>query len=543
MKKNLVTRTETTGSIAGSIWRSVRTLLVVGLFCTMVLGVVSVYQASGTSVSAESVEPRFGGVFRAAMTANPLTLDPYAGTQIATREIGLHIFESLVTYGYNSEIIPQLAEKWDVSEDGKTYTFYLRKGVLFHNGKEMKAEDVKASIERFKELAARRADIDALERVEIVSDYVVKLHLSAINGAFLAALANPICQLAIMPKEVVENAELNKVDIIGTGPYEFVEWIPDRHVRVKRFEGYKPWGGPANGLGGERIAYLDEIYFVPVPEPSARVAGLETGEYDFADALPAMAVPRLSGLPDVQLTQLKPYTYVVVYINHSRIFKDLKMRQALQAAINQEDIMLVASDGAGRLDPGLYFVEQIWHSDAGKELYDPRDPEKAKALLKEAGYNGEEIIMITNTDYDYMYKSALVLYQQLKKAGMNIKLEVYDWPGATTLRKDMSKWDLLFSSQSTRFDPSANDMYFLPSTTIMAYNNPKAVELIEKARSSLDFEERYQAYSDLQRLVYEDVAMLRLFDLNLNEGYQDYVKGYVPWVIPHFWNIWLDKSN
>lgn len=142
-----------------------------------------------------------------------------------------------------------------------------------------------------------------------------------------------------------------------------------------------------------------------------------------------------------------------------------------------------------------------------------------------------------------MYKSALVLYQQLKKAGMNIKLEVYDWPGATTLRKDMSKWDLLFSSQSTRFDPSANDMYFLPSTTIMAYNNPKAVELIEKARSSLDFEERYQAYSDLQRLVYEDVAMLRLFDLNLNEGYQDYVKGYVPWVIPHFWNVWLDKSN
>ena len=77
----------------------------------------------------------------------------------------------------------------------------------------------------------------------------------------------------------------------------------------------------------------------------------------------------------------------------------------------------------------------------------------------------------------------------------------------------------------------------------MAYDNPKAVELIEKGRASLDFSERYAAYSDLQKLVYEDVAILRLFDLNLNEGYQDYVKGYVPWVIPHFWNVWFDKSN
>jgi peptide/nickel transport system substrate-binding protein len=543
VKRNVTTLTKLTKLVTGRATRLVRAFLAVGLLCMMVLGIVSASQVSWTSASAQGPEPRFGGVFRAAMTANPLTLDPYAGTQIATREIGLHVFESLVTYGHDSEIIPQLAEKWDVSKDGRTYTFYLRKDVLFHNGKEMKAEDVKASIDRFKKLAARRAELDALEKVEVIGDYVINFHLSRQDGAFLAALANPICQLAIMPKETVEDQELNKIDIIGTGPYQFVEWIPDRHVRVRRFDGYKPWGGPASGLGGERIAYLDEILFVPVPEPGARVAGLETCEYDFADALPGTAIPRLSKLPTIQLTQLKPYTYVVVYINHSLIFKDLKMRQALQAALNQEEIMLVASDGAGRLDPGMYFREQRWHSDAGKELYDQRNPEKAKALLKEAGYKGEPIVMITNTDYDYMYKAALVVYQQLKKAGMNIKLEVYDWPGATTLRKDMSKWDLLFSSQSTRFDPTANDFYFLPSTTIMAYDNPKAVELIEKGRASLDFSERYAAYSDLQKLVYEDVAILRLFDLNLNEGYQDYVKGYVPWVIPHFWNVWFDKSN
>lgn len=508
------------------------------VLCVLLIGVLM----SATPKSAAAAEPKFGGVLRAAMTANVPTLDPHAITAVSTREVALHIFESLVTFDENFRIIPQLAAKWDISKDGKAYTFYLRKGVLFHNGKEMKAEDVLASVERFRKYAPRRAELSAVAGIDIVDDYTIRFRLSQPTGAFLAVLGNPSCQLAIFPKEVVENKELNKVDIVGTGPYRFVEWIPDRHVRIKRFEKYVPWGGPASGLGGGRVAYLDEILFVPVPEPGARVAGLETGEYDFADSIPPTSLPTLTKRSGLKMVQLKPYTYPVTYINHARQFKNVKMRQALQAALNHEEIMLVVAEGAGRLDPGHYFREQIWYSDAGKELYNQNDAKKAKALLQEAGYKGEQIILVTNSDYDYMYKSALVILQQLKKAGMNIKLEVYDYPGAVAAR-NTGNWDLYISSRSTRFDPTANDWEYTASATFFGYNNPKAEQLMKKAGAVVDFDERYQTYVELQKLLYDDVCFIKLFDLHVNQGYQQYVQDYVPWVLPHFWNVWLDKPG
>jgi ABC-type transport system substrate-binding protein len=224
-----------------------------------------------------------------------------------------------------------------------------------------------------------------------------------------------------------------------------------------------------------RTAYLDEIRFIPVPEPGARVAGLQTGEYDFADFLPAPAIPGLSKDKNLKVVPLAPYNYPTLYFNHGGKFKELKLRQAVQAALNMAEILQVASDGNGRLDPGFFFKEQIWHSNAGAELYNQNDPAKAKQLLKDAGYNNEPFVMITNTDYDYMYKAALVVLQQLKKAGMNIKLEVYDWPGSLAVRKDLTKWDLFFSGHSTFYDPSGMNYYFLPTSTFFAYSSRNAL--------------------------------------------------------------------
>lgn len=485
--------------------------------------------------------PRVGGTLRVALPASPPTLDPHATTHTAVREIGMHLFENLLTFDANFKLVPQLAEKWEVSPDQKVYTFYLRKGVKFHNGKEMTAEDVKASVERFKQVGARRNEIDDLAKVEIVSPYVVKMYLNKVNGAFLAALASPLGQLAILPKEAVENRPVNKVDIIGTGPYKFVEWIPDRWVKVERFKEYQPPAGPVSGFGGARKAYVDQILFIPVPEPGARVAGLQAGEYDFADNLPLSAANRLAKDKRFKVVQLGPYNYPAMYFNHSRLFKDLKLRQAVQAALNIGDIAEVAGEGTGRLDPGIYFKEQVWHSNAGAELYNQNNPEKAKQLLKEAGYKGEPIIMVTNTDYDYMYKAALVVLQQLKKVGFNVKLEVYDWPGALAVRKDLSKWDLFWSGHSTRFDPSNNDFYFMPKTTFFAYNNPQMTALIEKANATTVFEERYKLYEQIQKLIYEDVALIKLYDQSLWEAYSTKVQGYTPWVQVRFWNVSLNK--
>lgn len=486
--------------------------------------------------------PTTGSTLRAALTASAPTLDPHSTTHLAVREIGMHIFENLLTFDAKFQIAPQLAERWEMSKDGKVYTFYLRKGVKFHNGKEMTAEDVRASVERFRAIAPRRNELDGLSRLEVVSPFVVRMTLSKPDAAFLAAIANPICQLAILPKEAVEGRPINKADIVGTGPFKFVEWIPDRWVRVARFPDYKPEGkADAGGFAGALHAYVDEIRFIPVPEPGARVAGLQTGEYDFADFLPSASIPQLTGDRSLRIVRLGPQNYPTVYFNHTGKFKNLKLRQAVQAALDMNEIMQVANDGDGRVDPGFYFKEQVWHTTAGGQFYNQKNPAKAKRLLQEAGYKGEPVVFVTNTSYDYMYKAAQVIQQQLKKIGMNVTLEVYDWPGSLAVRKDMSKWDLFTSSHSTRFDPSANDFYFRAKTTFFGYNNPRMEALLDKASTATKFEDRYKIYEEVQKLIYEDVAMLKLYDHYTWQGHSAKLMGYTPWVMVRLWNVWLEK--
>jgi peptide/nickel transport system substrate-binding protein len=409
---------------------------------------------------------------------------------------------------------------------------------------------VKASIERFLKMSPRRSELKLLEEVRATDAHTVTMRLSAPSGAFLGALANPVAMLAIFPREAVtqkdaqgrdEYRPAQKVDLIGTGPFQFVEWIPDRHVKLKRFAPYRPLPGPASGFAGERKALVDEIVFVPVPEPGARVAGLETGEYDFADAIPPGSVGGLKGNRDVAVTVLGPYTYPVVYINHTGLLKNTKLRQAIQAALDHDEMLQAGGEGAGRVDPCFYFKEQVWWTDAGKELYNQKNAAKAKRLLQEAGYKGEPITFVTNKDYDYMVKSATVMEQQLRKVGVNVKLEVYDWPGSLQVRKDMKKWDLFTSGHTTRFDPSANDYNFLPGTNFTGYLNPAVVAQIERAQRSLRFEERFAAYREIQRLVYEDVGWIKLYDMNAYQGFRKPVKGYTAWVMPRFWNVSIEK--
>jgi peptide/nickel transport system substrate-binding protein len=486
--------------------------------------------------------PVQGGILRAALTASPPTLDPHSTTHLAVREIGMHIFENLLAFDARFQVAPQLAERWEVSPDGKAYTFHLRRGVRFHNGKEMTSEDVVASVARFREISPRKNELAGVTKVEALGPSAVRMTLGKVNAAFLAAIANPICQLAILPREAVEGKPLNRADLIGTGPFKFTEWIPDRWVRVSRFADYRPEGKPeTGGFAGARQAYVEEIRFIPVPEPGARVAGLQTGDYDFSDFMPSASMPQLTGDRSLRVVRLGPQNYPTIYFNFTGKFKSLKLRQAVQAALNMDEIMQVANDGDGRVDPGFYFKEQVWHTTAGGKLYNQKNAAKAKQLLKEAGYQGEPVVFVTNTSYDYMYKAAQVIQEQLKQVGMSVQLGVYDWPGSLAVRKDMTKWDLFTSSHSTRFDPSANDFYFREKTTFMGYKNPKMEALLDRAALAVKFEDRYKIYEEVQRLIYEDVAMLKLYDHYTWQGHSAKLQGYTPWVQVRLWSVWLGR--
>jgi peptide/nickel transport system substrate-binding protein len=231
--------------------------------------------------------PRSGGVLKAAMIGEPPTLDLHWTTAVITQEITFHIYEGLFTYDAGYAPIPMLAESYTMTPDGRRYTIVLRKGVHFHNGKEMTSADVVASLNRWGKVATTgKAVWRAVEAVEAKDPYTVVIHLKEPSGSLLFGLASPNNGASIHPKEVIAAAGDGQIkEFIGTGPYRFVEHRPDRHIKVARFKEYAARSEAPNGYGGRRTAYFDEILFIPVPDVAVRLAGVETGEYHFANSI------------------------------------------------------------------------------------------------------------------------------------------------------------------------------------------------------------------------------------------------------------------
>src|SRR5205823_12845982 len=237
-----------------------------------------------------------GGVLRVGNLGEPPALDAHWTTASITETLTNHIYEGLYSLDSGARPIPMLAEGHTLSKDGLVYTFKLRQGVKFHNGKEMTSEDVVASLARWgkqsvygKALFAQVADWKGLDK------YTVEMKLKEKSAIVLISLAVPNNFGAIYPTEIAEKfaPEVKATEFVGTCPFKLAEWKPDQYIRMVRFDEYKSRNEAPNGFGGGKTAYLDEIRWQPVPEVATRVAQVETGELDFADDLNLDAYDRL----------------------------------------------------------------------------------------------------------------------------------------------------------------------------------------------------------------------------------------------------------
>ena len=503
-------------------------------------------------------QERFGGEITVAIPASLPTLDMMSTTHAVVRQVGTHIWENLITFNDEFEVIPQLASSWEVGDDRRTFTFHLREGVQFHQDYgEVTAADVKASIERYREVVPA-AETLGIESVTVVDPYTIEIVTQEPSGpAFLSLLASPSEAVVIMPEEImapVPNVgEISVEDSVGTGPYQLSEWRPGERIVLTRFEDYSPPSDIASsGFGGNRTAYLDTISLVPVPEPSARVAGLLAGDYHYAVDLPLTSLPQLEQDPSVTTVPVEPYFIPQAYLNLARPpFDNLQMRQAVFAAIDNEEILQAATRGNPdffNLNCGSFFYENIQprlHSDAGCELGlygQGAEPDKARQLLEEAGYGGETITIITNTDYYWMYAAALVLAQQLGNVGIETTLEVYDWPGMLDRRADLDAWDISYSGGSLRVDPSQAYHWIHDTkdwTFYSEYDWPEMRELVEQDIAAETFDERVEIWQEIQQLVAENALMvnhgeLKALDAHVNDLNFEF------WYAPSFWDAWLD---
>src|SRR5258708_5053168 len=403
--------------------------------------------AGGDAAAQQFACPKKGGEFVFAQEAKVNSLDMHPSPATSTRNVAMNMFESLMTRDDNFSPIPELAASVEESKDGKTYVFKLRQGVKFHNGKPLTSADVRASYDRYKPIGIDRGILDIVEGWDAPDPSTFVIHMKAPQPTFLDNLSSFLVPIVIVPAENAK-APAMQLEPVGTGPWQFVEFVADSHVKLKRYDGYTPDSRykDINGFGGYKVACFDSVKFRIVTEPGARVAGIETGELHGVEDVPTKSQARLKQNKDVVLKPLYNWWIQIAMANVSAPPTDnLKFRQAVQAALDMDEIMEAASDGAYKLNVGYQYPGQAAYTDAGKETYNQKNTAKAKQLLAEAGYKGEEMILLTNRDSTSMYNAALVMSEQLKAVGINAKLLVIDWPASIAMQaKSTTAWNCIF---------------------------------------------------------------------------------------------------
>jgi peptide/nickel transport system substrate-binding protein len=345
----------------------------------------------------------------------------------------MNIYEPL--FGFDADIrpIPILAESVEISEDGLTYTIPLRQGVLFHNGKEMTAEDVKASLDRYMEHGATEAMMAPVERVEVTGDYEVTITLKSKTPTFFEDFSSPRAPAVIIPAEEAAKGP-DEIEFIGTGPYKFVEYVPDSHVRLERFEDYvaDERHDDIDGFGGHKTPYFDTVTFRVIPEPGAAVAALETGEVHVVEQVPVPTARRLESDPEIEIYENMPWAFMTFIFNMKQAPTDNEQfRRAIQIGLDNEEIMAIATEGLYNLYHGWMYEGSTYDAgETGAEYYNVADVERAREMIEEAGYNGETFVLLTDSTIPEHGKAGVVIAEQLRDMGINVELNQTDWPTA-----------------------------------------------------------------------------------------------------------------
>lgn len=490
-----------------------------------------------TSESSETI--------KIAYPVQPQTLDPHVTTANATRDLARVMFESLVTLNENYEVVPQLAKSFKFSEGRKTLTFKLREGIKFHNGEEMKAKDVVASMEKWSGSSAMAKANLGPHKWVVVDDYTVKLTLENSSSILLYTLADQSQVAAIMPKEIIESAGDTGVEkYIGTGPYKFVEWKKDQYVHFTKYENYSPDSAPASGLAGEKNALINNLYWHFVTDGSTRVTGLVSGQYDFSHMLSYDSVEQVKNTPG---KVVKPWKYgieVLVFNKKQGLFTNVKARKAVNYALDMEAVMKSAftDEKYYDLDPGLFLPSQTnWYTDAGKDIYDNQDVDKAKELLNEIGYDGEEVIILTSRDYAHHYNAAVATQQQLQQAGINAKLEVYDWATLLERRSKPNTYDIFFTGYPVLTIP--HQYVFLDSEAEWpGWTNIAEIDKLLNQITTVNSQEKAkEMYAQIQQIMWEQLPVINVGKNSRISAYSENIQGYKNFLGPVFWNTTIKK--
>ncbi len=493
-----------------------------------------------------------GGTLRVATIGEPPHLDEHQSTAELIAIIGFCAYEGLFTYDTAYQPIPELVETHTASEDGLTHTMALRKGVMFHNGEELKAADAIASVQRWGRISGvGKRLMEKTKELAQIDDHTIEFRLSEPYGTILIALAHNTQACTIHPKSILDAAGddpmTDATRYVGTGPYKLTEWQRDAAMRFERFDGYQSAAGDKPvGYGGKKSAYADRIEFIPVPDEAARVAGLQAGDYHLALDVGNDQYEVLQGAQGVVAEILTPTNWDVFFLNwKSPLLGNLAMRQAIQASFDHKPILQSGRGGDEfiRLDPGLMMQQTPWHTTAGQEQYNVNKPDLAKQKLQEAGYAGQPLRFMTTQEYSYMYGEAIVARQQLEAVGITVDFQVVDWATLLERRAKPEEWDMFTTGHGFVPDPSQISYVGQMNQYPGWWSSESSLSLASQLLAEADFEKRKGIFEQIQTAHYTEIPAIKIGDSSNVSFRSDKIGGWDPQIERgiKFWNLWLNE--
>lgn len=445
-----------------------------------------------------------------AIGAQPDSLDPYNTNLTLGQAVIKSFYQGLFEFDKDLNIKNVLAESYTVSKDGLVFTFKLRQGVKFHDGTDFNADAVKATLDRVtnpENKLARFNQFNRIEKIEVVAPYSVRITLKEAFGPFINSLAHPSAAM-ISPTALKKYGNKDiAFNPVGTGPFIFVEWKQTDFVKGKKFEGYWKKGYPK----------IDSVTWKPVLENNTRAAMLQTGEADFAFPLPYEQAAELE--KNAKLKMMSGPSIITRYISFNMLhkpFDNLKVRQAINYAINKEALAKVAFAGyafpaQGVVPQGVRYAHQMapW----------PYDPKKARELLKEAGYpNGFESVLWSAYTTTTAQKTIQFVQQQLAQVGIKISVLALE-PGQRTewvqaapdgknskLRMYYAGWSASTGEADWALRPLLATEAWPPKLNNTAYYSNEVVDSsIAKALKSVDEKEKTDLYRMAQEQIMKDL--------------------------------------
>ena len=453
--------------------------------------------ALGPGLAGAQETPGRGGTLRVGLAAESMTMDLHASVALVDRQVAASIFNGLVGLDKTLNIVPELAESWAWSDHGRTLTLKLRRGVKFHDGTDFDAHAVKANFERILDPATsspRRSDLASVASVEVPDDVTVRLVLKTPSASLLSLLTDRTGMM-LSPAAIKKFGKDVARNPVGTGPFQFVEWVRDDHLTLKRFDSY--WE--------KDLPYLDGIVYRPVPDESVKFVNLRTGNLDLTDTVTPKDIPRLKESKELVYAEAAGMGFRTIFLNTTKPpFDRRPLREAASFALDRAGLhrgiyLGIGIPGIGPLSP------TSWARDPGLKPV-PFNLALAKAKLAEGGQPAgfKFTMQVYNIPLDIQVAQAMKA--QLAQAGIDAELQVLE-RGTVLANLRAKNYAAAMSGFSGRPDPDPEIYNFFHSkgaTNYSGYRSPRVDELLDKARETGTIEERKKLYWEAERLVVEE---------------------------------------